>query len=71
MGGTGTAKTIGVAVKIQTISDASASEASRGVLEAYDAKTYIDTQIATAVAAEATEPIQNNVIEGLFNSPSV
>ena len=54
------AQTVGVAVKIQTISDASASK--MGVLEAYDAKTYIDTQIAS----EATEPIPEGVINGLF-----
>ena len=54
------AQTIGVAVTIQAIKDASAS--SKGVLEAYDAKTYIDTQIAS----EATEPIPEGVINGLF-----
>lgn len=59
VGGTGTAKTVGVAVKIQDIN--TASEALKGVLEASNAKTYIDTQIA-----EATEPIPDTVINALF-----
>lgn len=64
VGGEGTAKTVGVAVKIQDIN--TASEASKGVLEASNAKTYINTQIATAVAAEATEPIPDTAINALF-----
>lgn len=69
VGGEGTAKTVGVAVKIQDIN--TVSEASKGVLEASNAKTYIDTQIATAVAAEVTEPIPDTVINGLFTGSSV
>lgn len=54
------AQTVGVAVKIQAIKDASAS--SKGVLEAYDAKTYIDTQIDAATPGAIPE----SVINGLF-----
>ena len=59
VGKEGTVGTIGVAVTIQDISTADASH--MGVLEASNAKTYIDTQIDAA-----TGPIPDNVINALF-----
>lgn len=51
--GSSTSQTIGVAVKVQAIESASTS--AKGLLEASDAKTYIDNQISASLAWEEFE----------------
>lgn len=51
--GSGTSQSVGVAVKVQAINSASAS--AKGLLEASDAKTYIDNQISSSLTWEEFE----------------